>query len=217
MQRRTLFVILGALLITAAVAVTTGYFVWRMTKKTIVEQVFTPQEKTVDVAVLVTQVRELNRLETASMRVMHVGTITQEYKLVPNSLGGDEITFMATGDVIAGIDLSQLRKEDVWRSPDGTINVRLPPPQILVTRVDNEQSRVLTRKTGVLRRADVDLETRARQHAETNIKSEALKRGVLKLAADNGEKKLADLLHTFGAEKVRFIGGSTVPAPPSQR
>ena len=215
MQRRTILVFFGALAIMAVVAATSGYVVWRMAKKTVVDTVFTPEEKAVDIATLVTQVRELNRLETASMRVMHVGTITQSYKLVPNAVGGDEITFLATGDVIAGIDLSQLRREDVWRSPDGTINVRLPAAQVLVTRVDNQHSRVLNRKTGVLRRGDVDLETRARQRAETNIRAEALKRGVLKMASDNAEKKMADLLHTFGAEKVRFVRGGA--APPSQR
>jgi hypothetical protein len=205
MQRKTLLVFLGAFLILIAVAVTSGYVVWRIAKRTVVETVLTPEEKTVDIATLVTQVRELNRLETASMRVMHVGTISQTYKMVPNALAADEITFLATGDVFAGIDLAQLRPEDVWRSPDGTINLRLPPAQVLVTRVDNEQSRVLNRKTGVLRRADVDLETRARQHAEENIRAEALKRGILKMAADNGEKKMAELLRTLGAEKVRFV------------
>ena len=214
MQRRTVFLVLGSLLVAAAVTVTTAVFVWRMAKQTVVEAVLTPQEKQIDLATIVTQVRELNRLETASMRVMHVGTITQTYKLVPNSLGGDEITFLATGDVIAGIDLSQLRPEDVWRSPDGTINMRLPPPQILVSRVDNEQSRVLTRKTGVLRRADIDLETRARQHAEENIRSEALKRGILKTAADSGEKKMAELLRTLGFMRIRFV---QTTVPPSQR
>jgi hypothetical protein len=215
MQRRTIFLVLGALLITAVIAVTTGVVVWRMAKRAVVEQVLTPQEKVVDVAALVTQVRELNRLETASMRVMHVGRITQSYQLVPNAIAGDEITFLATGDVIAGIDLSQLKQQDVWRSPDGTINLRLPPAQVLVTRVDNKESRVLTRKTGVLRRADVDLETRARQHAEDNIRSEALKKGVLGIASKNAETKLAELLHTFGAEKVRFVSSGSVP--PSQR
>jgi Protein of unknown function (DUF4230) len=213
MQRRTVYLVLGALLIAGAVGVTTVVFVWRMAKKTVVETVLTPQEKQVDIATLVTQVRELNRLETASMRVMHVGTITQTYKLVPNSLGGDEITFLATGDVIAGIDLAQLRPEDVWRSPDGTINMRLPPSQILVSRVDNEQSRVLTRKTGVLRRADIDLETRARQHAEENIRSEALKRGVLKMASDNGEKKMAELMRTLGFMRIRFVASRAPNAP----
>ncbi len=215
MQRKTFLVFSGAFLILVAVAVTTGYVVWRITKKTVVETVLTPQEETVDIASIVTQVRELNRLETASMRVTHIGTISQTYKMVPNALAADQITFLATGDVFAGIDLSQLRQEDVWRSPDGTINLRLPPPQVLVTRVDNAQSRVLTRKTGVLRRADVDLETRARQRAEENIRAEALKRGILKIAADSGEKKMAELLHTLGAEKVRFVNRGS--APLSQR
>lgn len=205
MQRRTVFVALGALLIAAVIAVTTAVLVWRTAKKAVVETVLKPEERQIDIATLVTQVRELNRLETASMRVMHVGTITQTYKMVPNALGGDEITFLATGDVIAGIDLGQLRPQDVWRSPDGTINMRLPASQILVSRVDNEQSRVLTRKTGVLRRADIDLETRARQHAEENIRAEALKRGILKTASDSGEKKMAELLRTLGVMRIRFV------------
>jgi hypothetical protein len=205
MQRRTILIVLGALLITAAVGITTVVFLWRTAKQAVAETVLAPQEETLDIATLVTQVRELNRLETASMRVMHVGTIRQTYKLVPNAFGGDEITFLATGDVIAGIDLSQLKSDDVWRSRDGTVNLRLPPAHILVSRVDNEQSRVLTRKTGMLRRADVDLETRARQHAETNIRAEAIRKGILPLAAQNAEKNLAELLHTLGAEKVRFV------------
>lgn len=205
MNRRTLGFVLGGLLIAAVITITTTMVVWRMAKRTVMEEILAPQEKTVDVAALVTQVKELNRLETASMRVMHVGTITQSYKMVPNAIAGDEITFLATGDVIAGIDLSKIQKDDVWRSPDGTINLRLPPPEVLVTRVDNAKSRVLTRKTGMLRRGDVDLETRARQHAETNIRNEAIKNGVLRVAGESGEKKLAGFLGTLGFQKVRFV------------
>jgi hypothetical protein len=211
MQRRTILVALGAFVIVIAVTVTTVYFLWHTAKEAVTEAVLTPEEKTIDVAQLVTQVRELNRLETASMRVLHVGTITQSYKFVPDAMGGDEITFLATGDVIAGIDLSQLKPQDAWRSSDGTINLRLPPAQILVSRVDNNESRVLTRKTGVLRRADIDLETRARQHAEANIRAEALKKGILTLASQNGEKKLADFMHTLGFEKVRFVSSGGPP------
>ncbi|HYO75467.1 MAG TPA: DUF4230 domain-containing protein [Thermoanaerobaculia bacterium] len=215
MQRRTLLITLGGILVALVIAVTTATFVWRMAKQKLVTEVLTPQEKVIDISALVTQVRELNRLETASMHVLHVGKLTQSYKLVPNAIGGDEITFLAEGDVIAGLDLSRLTPEDVWRSPDGTVNIRLPKAEVLVISVDNAKSRVLTRKTGVLRRADVDLETRARQHAEKNIRSEALKRGVLKLAADNGEKKLADFLHAAGIEKVRFV--SRPGAAPASR
>jgi hypothetical protein len=205
MQRRTLLIALGGLLIAAAITFTTAFFVWRMAKRTFVTEVLTPQEQVIDLTTLVTHVRELNRLETAGMRVMHIGKLKQSYKLVPNAIAGDELTFLAEGEVIAGIDLAQLKQEDVWRSPDGTVNVRLPQSQVLVTRVDNAKSRVLTRSTGVLRRQDIDLETRARQHAEQNIHDEAVKRGILKMASDNGEKKLADFLHAAGIEKVRFV------------
>jgi hypothetical protein len=213
MQRRTLFLILGGIAITVLVAVTTGVMIWRIAKRTVrqqVSEVLAPQENTIDVAALVTQVRELNRLETATMHVMHVGRVSQTYKLVPNALAGDEITFLAEGDVIAGIDLARLTPQDVWKSPDGTINLRLPPAEVLVARVDNQKSKVLTRDTGVLRRRDIDLETRARQHAEENIRREAVSKGILQMAAQTGEKKLAGFLNTLGFEKVRFVS-SQVP------
>lgn len=183
----------------------------RMTDRA-VEAVTSPQEQQLDLGAVVTQVRELSRLETASMRVMHVGTIKQTYRMVPNSLGGDEIQFLATGDVIAGVDLSQLGPNDVWREPDGTVVMRLPAAHILISRVDNNESKVLSRKTGMLRRADVDLESRARQFAEQNIRAEALKKGIIAMAQASAEKKLADLLHKMGAKQVRFVsGGKAVP------
>jgi hypothetical protein len=205
MSRRTLLTLLGALAILAVTMVTTGVFVWRMARRTVQRELLTPKEETLDLASVVTQVRELNRLETASMRVVHVGTIKQSYNLVPNALAGDEITFLATGDVIAGVDLARLQPGDVWREPDGTVVVRLPAAQLLVSRVDNEQSHVMSRKTGVLRRADMDLESRARQHAEENIREEAVRKGILTMAGTNAEKKLAELLHTMGAKRVRFV------------
>jgi hypothetical protein len=214
MKRRQVL-ILAAVAVTAILVVALASWLAFRAGRRAVTEAFEPQEEVIDVTSLVTQVRELNRLETASMRVMHIGTVTQTYKMVPNALAADEITFLATGDVIAGIDLSRLTPNDVWREPDGTIAMRLPPAQVLITRVDNKESRVLKRKTGMLRRADVDLETRARQHAETNIRNEALKKGVLRMASASAEKKLADFLHTAGIEKVRFV--SAPPAAPSQR
>ena len=214
-RSRPLLLIFGGAALIAALVAITAWFVWRAARRTLTEQVLAPQERVIDLSTIVTQVRELNRLETASMRVIHIGTTTQTYKMVPNALAGDEITFLATGDVIAGIDLSRLGPHDVWREPDGAIVLRLPPPQILVSRVDNKESRVLNRKTGMLRRADIDLETRARQHAEENIRREAMKKGILPMASQNAERKLADFLKTLGFTRVKFV--SAPAPPPSQR
>lgn len=215
MRRHRLLIALGILLLVAALVAGTVWFVWRTAKRAVTSVIPQKQEETIDISALVTQVRELNRLETASMHVLHVSTIKQSYSMVPNALGGDEITFLAAGDVIAGIDLARLRREDVWREPDGTIALRLPRAQVLVTRVDNRESRVLTRKTGALRRPDQDLETRARQHAEAQIRAEALKKGIVPLAQQNAEKKLAQFLNTLGFQRVKFV--TFPPANPSQR
>jgi hypothetical protein len=138
------------------------------------------------------------------MRVVHVGTISQSYNLVPDAMAGDQLTFLAAGDVVAGIDLSHLQQKDVRREQDGTIVMRLPSPQILMTRVDNRESRVINRKTGLFRRPDTGLESRARQYAEQQIRNEAVKKGILLMASQNAEKKLADFLHTVGFQRVRF-------------
>jgi len=164
----------------------------------------TRKEEMADIGTLVTRVRDLNRLETATMRVSSVSTVTQTYDLIPNALAGDELTLYSAGDVIAGVDLSLLKPDDVHREPDGTIVVRLPPPQLLVSRLDNRASHVIQRRTGVFRRADIGMEGRARQYAEQNIRNEAIRRGILQLAQTNAEGRVAELLHTLGAAKVRF-------------
>jgi hypothetical protein len=170
------------------------------------------KETTEDLNVLVTQIRKLSRLETASMRVMHVATLNQSYGVIPDSVAGDKITFMAVGDVIAGIDLSQVTRENVQVGRDGVLTLQLPPSSILITRVDNQQSRVLHRETGLLRKADIDMETRVRAHAENAIREEALKKGILVMASDNAEEKLADFLNAVGFDKVRFERARPKPA-----
>lgn len=170
-----------------------------------VDEVTKPQEQIVDLGAVLTHVRSLNRLETASMRITHVATISQSYKLVPDALGGDELTLLAAGDVIAGLDLSKVQESDVTRDAEGGAIVHLPAPEILVTRIDNAATRVVNRKTGMLRREDPDLESRAREHVEQMIRTEALRQGILKMAQDNGEKALAELLHALGFRRVRFI------------
>jgi hypothetical protein len=210
-RRQQLIALSIVVAIVVLVVAVDGWLVWRHAGQTI-GRIAQKKEEEVDLTALVTRVRDLSRLETASMHVVHVGTLTQSYEMVPNALAGDEITFFATGDVIAGVDLSQLKQQDVHRDVDGTITLRMPPSQILVTRLDNRESRVITRSTGMLRRADTHLESRARQYAEQGIRIEAMKKGILPMASQNAEVKVAELLHTLGFRKVRF----EIAAAPSQ-
>ncbi len=175
------------------------------------DEITEKEEKQIDISAVVTEVRELARLETAKMRVVHMSTIRQSYKYIPDALAGDELTLVAEGEVIAGIDLREVTRDDVWLSEDGTLTIRLPRAKILVSRIDNEKTRVTSRDTGALRKSDIDLESKARENAERGIRAEALRKGILDTAQRNAETRLADFLMTLGAEKLRFTD-ETKPA-----
>lgn len=211
---RNALIVAGALVLMLIGLVAVGRWLARAPRaavETLAGAAVGEKEETIDLSTLVTRVRELSRLETASMRVMHVSTVKQSRGVIPQALAGDEITFLAVGDVVAGIDLSQLTRDDVWLDPDGTLVLRLPRSNVLITRLDNNQSRVLNRETGILRRRDEHLESRVRASAEASIRREALNKGILKMASDNGERKLAEFLLTVGFEKVRFEQGRGMP------
>lgn len=212
MNRRAIVVVSAVAL--AAILLTTGailYVVHRVHRAA--EDVGKPHETTADIGDVVTQVRGMSRLETAAMHVVNVSSITQSYSYVPRALGNDEITLYSEGDVIAGIDLSRLQESDVRREPDGTLVMRTPDPQILITRLDSAKTRVLNRNTGLLRRADPNLESRLRVYAEGAIRREAAQKGILNVASQNGQQKLATFLHTLGFRRVRFVSASAAHAP----
>ncbi|MBI2214225.1 MAG: DUF4230 domain-containing protein [Acidobacteria bacterium] len=170
----------------------------------IVDATVGKQEKPLDISAIVTNVSELNRLETAKMRVMHVSQIRQSYGIIPDMIAGDSLTLMAVGEVFAGVDLSRLAPADVRKEGEGGVVIQLPRAEVLVTRLDNEETKVLDRKTGALRRADLGLEGRARAYAESGIRDEALKKGILDLASTNAERRIGELARSLGATSVRF-------------
>jgi hypothetical protein len=109
--------------------------------------------------------------------------------------------FIAHGEVIAGVDLAQLGKNDVRVAGDA-VEVRLPAAQILVTRIDNERSRVYERTTGLLVPADPNLESQVRQAAEQQITQAALDDKILEKASDNARVTVTGLLYALGFRRV---------------
>src|SRR6266496_5246190 len=92
-----------------------AWLMWRTLHRVEQAATLTKQEEQADLGSVVTHVRSLARLETAAMHVTNVSTIKQGYNLLPDKLAGDTITLYASGEVIAGIDLSTIQQRDVWR------------------------------------------------------------------------------------------------------
>ena len=155
-----------------------------------------------DPVTIIREVQSLARLETIQYTVEKV--ITAEINQgVFGPLFGDRLLFVAHGYVIAGIDLSAIATQDL-RLEDGVLYVKLPKAEVFVATLNNDDSYVYDRTTGILRKSDQDLETSARQVAESEILKAALADDILDQAQQNGEIYLERLFNTLGYQQVIF-------------
>ncbi len=155
------------------------------------------------VPAVVQKIQRLNRLETV---VYSIDTIVEGSKssaVLPDLLAGDRILLVVHGQSIAGIDLSQLKPEDVRITDNGqSIHVSLPPSQLFLTSIDNQHTRVYVRSTGLLVPADPNLETDTRAKAEQQLQQSALSDGILDAASKNARATVTTLLYSLGFHEV---------------
>jgi hypothetical protein len=155
-----------------------------------------------DPVTIIHEVRSLARLETIKFSLEKI--ITAETRQgVFEWLVGDRLIFIAHGEVIAGIDLNKLDPEKM-EVRDGVLFVTLPEAELFVVAIDNKQSYVYDRETGIFTHGEVNLETEARRAAENEIEKSALEDGILDLAAQNAEAFLDRLFRDLGFPEVVF-------------
>jgi hypothetical protein len=152
---------------------------------------------------VVNRIQELQRLETVVYTMDKVVTGERQNPVLPDFLAGDRILLLVHGEVIAGIDLSQLRKENV-RVAGKSVRLRLPDAQIFTTRLDNAKTRVYSRQTGLLVPVDPNLESQVREEGERQIHDAALADGILKTAQQNSRSTIASMLRGLGFEQIDF-------------
>ena len=158
-----------------------------------------------DTPAVITAMRELAVLQTASFHVERVIDLRdRQSHLFGLVHAEDAMLLVAAGDVSAGVDLGQLRDEDVVVDALAhTATIRLPPAQVLSASLDNEATYVHTRRTDALARRQETLETRARQEAERSLRDAALAGGILQRAQEGAERTLRSLLRSLGYERVQ--------------
>src|ERR1035437_2544278 len=165
----------------------------------------TGRTQTIDVSqpTVVDRIQRLQRLETVVYTMDKLVTGAKENPLLPNFLAGDRLLMLVHGEVVAGIDFSNLKPGDV--TVDGKqIRLRLPPPQIFSTRIDSAKTRVYSRQTGLLVPTDPDLETQVRQEAERQLQEAAMADGILRNAQQNATSTIKSLLQGLGFTNIEF-------------
>ena len=153
---------------------------------------------------VIVAVKDLARLESAQYHVERVIDLRdRQQRLFGLIEAEDAILLVAAGEVTAGVDLTKLADGDVVVDPEaGTAEIVLPPPEVLVTRLDNDRTYVHTRETDTLARRSETLETRARQEAERTLRDSAVEGGILERASRNAEQTVEVLVRSLGYDDV---------------
>lgn len=149
-------------------------------------------------ATLLRQVQTLSQLVTVQY-VMEKVVVAEDVKW----FGENRVLMVAHGIVKAGIDLSRLEPGDLKVSGKAIV-IKLPPPQITDTYLDDKETRIIERSTGLLRAFDKDLEQSVRQNAVADINRAARNGGILKDAETRARAQLTNLFRQMGFEKVEF-------------
>lgn len=153
----------------------------------------------------VEQIRQAAELATVKQTLSTDITSTQVPSDVRQYLGvKEELVLIAYGEVAAGFDLSDLEEGDLWM--DGTrVQLHLPAPQILYTRLDNERTHVVYYQKSLLVEHDLDLEGQARAEAEQVIERAALDSEILTQASEYGRLFFSNWFYSMGFTEVQVV------------
>lgn len=161
------------------------------------------------------EIKDLSRLETASFEFEKIITAETRQDVLWGALG-ESLIFVANGKVFAGVDFAQMADGDIQVYDPVTVYVHLPRAQIFedVPVLNNDLSYVADRDTGILTRADPELETQVRQEAEKAIRAAADESQILQRADNNARDFMTSFLSELGFENIIFTDERPEPAPP---
>jgi hypothetical protein len=164
-----------------------------------------PSKPEVDVrSLVVSQVRGASELTTAVFTMEAVVPTRQNRDLAGYTVGTTTLLYIAYGEVRAGVDLKDLNANNVQIVND-TIQLQLPPPRILDSKIDVNRSSVYDYDRGFLGLGpDVapQLQMLAQRETLKKITMAACSQGVLQQANDRAELVVEKLLNTAGYKQV---------------
>lgn len=151
----------------------------------------------IDQPTIVQRIQRLQRLESVKYTLEKVVTGERQSRFLPQSLAGERLLLIVRGEVFAGVDLGKLQSSDVQVNGK-QVKITLPRAEIFSTRLDNNQTRVYSRETGLLVPADPNLESEVRAEAERQLLQAALVDGILNNASTNARGTVTALVQALG-------------------
>lgn len=167
-------------------------------------------------ATVVRQINDLSRLETASYEMEKVVTASSNQQGLLDMFLGESMVFIGYGKVYAGVDFSKMSTEDLVVVNPTTVMVHLPDAEIFedIPVLDNDRSYVADRDTGLLIKANPELETQVRRAAEASIREAASASDILVRANNNAQGYMRNFLEGLGFTEIIFTPDTPPESPP---
>lgn len=149
-----------------------------------------------DSATVVTQIQSLSQLVTVKYvfeKVVRLDDVKW--------YGQNRLLMVAHGVAKAGVDLAKVKPADVDIS-GAKLTLTLPKPQLLDVYLEENQTEVIERSTGILREFDQQMEQDARRQAVEEIRKAARASGILRDAEERTRLQLTALAHTAGFTEI---------------
>ncbi|MBI5772569.1 MAG: DUF4230 domain-containing protein [Verrucomicrobia bacterium] len=157
-----------------------------------------PRPQVLNTATVIRQVQPLAQLVTIKY-VLEKVVAFEDVKWY----GESRVLLVAHGVVKAGVDLGQLKADDV-EIRERHVTLKLPTATITDAYLDEQGTQIIERNTGVLRQFDKGLEQEARRVAAEDIKRAARNNGILKDADERARQQITLLLLQLGFDRVEF-------------
>lgn len=173
-----------------------------------VDRIFGEGETTEVGPVTISALRELAQLTTFEM-VEYTVIEKADDRGWLNWATGDSVSMFVVARIGAGVDLSALTPEMVTSDPQTlSATIRLPAPEISYVDVDEEQTTVYDRDTGIFTSGNPELESSARRAAEEVLVQAALDAGLLERAGDEARVVITTFLESLGYTDVTVTVGT---------
>ncbi len=155
-------------------------------------------------SLVVDQIQGVSELTTAIFAMEAVVPASRDRKLGNYVIGRTTLLYIAYGEIRAGIDLSHVTSDDV-QIAGSSLRLRLPPPEVLDSKIDVNKSRVYDYDRGFLGLGPdtaPELQELAQRETLQRILEAACDSGVLDEANERAEAAVGQFLESTGYEDV---------------
>lgn len=151
--------------------------------------------------------QQLSDLTTVRFNYARFVTSSQQMPRLLSALYGNRLVMIAVGHIEAGIDMSQISEDSIQLDEsEGIIRLTLPPPRLLRCYLNEQQTEIVERSSGLFAASQPALDNESRRYALRQFRDLALQgignggeveRGILEEAQVQAEQVVEDFLRAF--------------------